>query len=161
MSKESKTNAMRMLERAKVNYTAHEYPHEEGQAVDGANVARLTGQDPARVFKTLVTQGADRNYYVFVVPVAQTLDLKKAARAVGEKSVAMLHVADLLKVTGYVRGGCSPLGMKKPFVTVLDESCLSQPAIAVSAGHIGFQVELAPADLLKLATADVTQGDLA
>ena len=111
MAKEAKTNAMRMLERAKVNYTAHEYPHEEGQAVDGANVARLTGQDPARVFKTLVTQGADHNYYVFVVPVLAELDLKKAAKAAGVKSVAMIHVADINKVTGYIRGGCSPVGM--------------------------------------------------
>ena len=94
MPKEAKTNAMRMLERAKVAYSAHEYPHEEGQAVDGANVARLTGQDPAKVFKTLVTQGADRNYYVFVVPVLAELDLKKAAKAAGVKSVAMIHVAD-------------------------------------------------------------------
>ena len=104
MAKEAKTNAMRMLERAKVAYTAHEYPHEEGQAVDGANVARLTGQDPARVFKTLVTQGADRSYYVFVVPVLAELDLKKAAKAAGVKSVAMIHVADINKVTGYIRG---------------------------------------------------------
>lgn len=89
MGKEAKTNAMRMLERAKVNYTSHEYPHEEGQAVDGAHVAQLTGQDPAKVFKTLVTQGADRNYYVFVVPVLAELDLKKAAKSVGVKSVAM------------------------------------------------------------------------
>ena len=125
MAKEAKTNAMRMLERAKVAYTSHEYPHEEGQAVDGANVARLTGQDPARVFKTLVTQGADRNYYVFVVPVLAELDLKKAAKAAGVKSVAMIHVADINKVTGYIRGGCSPVGMKKQFVTVYDESCLA------------------------------------
>ena len=99
MGKEAKTNAMRMLERAKVNYTSHEYPHEEGQAVDGAHVAQLTGQDPAKVFKTLVTQGADRNYYVFVVPVLAELDLKKAAKSVGVKSVAMIHVADINKVT--------------------------------------------------------------
>ena len=102
MGKEAKTNAMRMLERAKVNYTSHEYPHEEGQAVDGAHVAQLTGQDPAKVFKTLVTQGADRNYYVFVVPVLAELDLKKAAKSVGVKSVAMIHVADINKVTGYI-----------------------------------------------------------
>ena len=114
MGKEVKTNAMRMLERAKVNYTSHEYPHEEGQAVDGAHVAQLTGQDPAKVFKTLVTQGADRNYYVFVVPVLAELDLKKAAKSVGVKSVAMIHVADINKVTGYIRGGCSPVGMKLP-----------------------------------------------
>ena len=100
MGKEAKTNAMRMLERAKVNYTAHEYPHEEGTAVDGATVARLTGQNPDQVFKTLVTQGADHNYYVFVVPVEAELDLKKAAKAAGVKSVAMIHVADINKVTG-------------------------------------------------------------
>ena len=153
MAKEAKTNAMRMLERAKIPYTAHEYPHEEGQAVDGANVARLTGQDPARVFKTLVTQGADRNYYVFVVPVLAELDLKKAAKSVGEKSVAMIHVADINKVTGYIRGGCSPVGMKKQFVTVLDESILAQPTVMVSGGRTGTQVELAPADLIKAARA--------
>ena len=115
MAKEAKTNAMRMLERAKVNYTAHEYSHEEGQAVDGANVARLTGQDPARVFN---------------------------------------------KVTGYIRGGCSPVGMKKQFVTVYDESCLAQPTIMVSGGRIGTQVECAPADLIKVTrgkTAAITQ----
>ena len=134
MPKEAKTNAMRMLERAKVAYSAHEYPHEEGQAVDGANVARLTGQDPAKVFKTLVTQGADHNYYVFVVPVLAELDLKKAAKAAGVKSVAMIHVADINKVTGYIRGGCSPVGMKKQFVTVFDESCLAQDRCLFPAG---------------------------
>lgn len=154
MAKEAKTNAMRMLERAKVNYTAHEYPHEEGQAVDGANVARLTGQDPARVFKTLVTQGADHNYYVFVVPVLAELDLKKAAKSVGEKSVAMLHVADINKVTGYVRGGCSPLGMKKAYRTVFDRSALAGASIIVSGGRIGYQIELAPEELIRLARAD-------
>lgn len=150
MSKEAKTNAMRMLERAKITYTAHEYPHAEGTAVDGATVAALTGQDPARVFKTLVTQGADRNFYVFVIPVLAELDLKKAAKAAGVKSVSMLHVADLLKTTGYVRGGCSPVGMKKQFATVFDESCLAQPTILVSAGRIGTQIEAAPADLVKV-----------
>ena len=160
--KEVKTNVMRMLDKAGVAYTPHAYDASDG-AIDGAAVAKKLGQDPNAVFKTLVTQGASKNYFVFVIPVLRELDLKKAARAVGEKSVAMLHVADLLKVTGYVRGGCSPLGMKKPFVTVLDESCLSQPTIAVSAGHIGFQVQLAPQDLMKLAkatAADLTQGDL-
>ena len=153
MPKEAKTNAMRMLERAKVAYSAHEYPHEEGQAVDGANVARLTGQDPAKVFKTLVTQGADRNYYVFVVPVLAELDLKKAAKAAGVKSVAMIHVADINKVTGYVRGGCSPVGMKKQYTTVFDESVLSQPKVYVSGGRIGTQVCCAPADLIRAARA--------
>ena len=159
MAKEAKTNAMRMLERAKVAYTSHEYPHEEGQAVDGANVARLTGQDPARVFKTLVTQGADRNYYVFVVPVLAELDLKKAAKAAGVKSVAMIHVADINKVTGYIRGGCSPVGMKKQFPTVFHETVELFDTICVSAGKIGAQVEVAPADLIALLgaqTADVT-----
>ena len=153
MGKEAKTNAMRMLERAKVAYSAHEYPHEEGQAVDGANVARLTGQDPAKVFKTLVTQGADRNYYVFVVPVLAELDLKKAAKAAGVKSVAMIHVADINKVTGYIRGGCSPVGMKKQYRTVFDESVLTQQKVYVSGGRIGTQVCCAPADLIRAARA--------
>ena len=159
MAKETKTNAMRMLERAKIAYHAHEYPHEEGVAVDGLTVARLTGQNPEQVFKTLVTQGADRNYYVFVIPVAAELDLKKAARAAGVKSVAMLHVADLLKVTGYVRGGCSPVGMKKQYTTIFDASCLSQETILVSGGRIGTQIEAAPADLIAVSrgkTAEVT-----
>ena len=158
MAKEAKTNAMRMLERAKVTYTSHEYPHEEGQAVDGANVARLTGQDPARVFKTLVTQGADRNYYVFVVPVLAELDLKKAAKAAGVKSVAMIHVADINKVTGYIRGGCSPVGMKKQFPTVFHATAADLPAIMVSAGRIGHQVQCDPQALLALLgakTADI------
>ena len=150
MAKEAKTNAMRMLERAKVAYTAHEYPHEEGQAVDGANVARLTGQDPARVFKTLVTQGADRSYYVFVVPVLAELDLKKAAKAVGEKSIAMLPQKELLPLTGYIHGGCSPIGMKKQFPTVLHESAADCESIYVSAGKIGYQVQLSPGDLQKM-----------
>ena len=154
MGKEAKTNAMRMLERAKVNYTSHEYPHEEGQAVDGAHVAQLTGQDPAKVFKTLVTQGADRNYYVFVVPVLAELDLKKAAKSVGVKSVAMIHVADINKVTGYIRGGCSPVGMKKQFPTVFHETAVLYDTICVSAGRIGAQVECRPGDLIGLLRAD-------
>ena len=153
MAKEAKTNAMRMLERAKVNYTAHEYPHEEGQAVDGANVARLTGQDPARVFKTLVTQGADHNYYVFVVPVLAELDLKKAAKAAGVKSVAMIHVADINKVTGYIRGGCTAVGMKKQYKTVIDASAQTLQTMIVSGGRIGSQIELTPEDLAKAANA--------
>ena len=154
MGKEVKTNAMRMLERAKVNYTSHEYPHEEGQAVDGAHVAQLTGQDPAKVFKTLVTQGADRNYYVFVVPVLAELDLKKAAKSVGVKSVAMIHVADINKVTGYIRGGCSPVGMKKAYPTVFHETVTDYDTVYISAGKIGAQVELAPGALLELLGAE-------
>ena len=147
-----KTNAMRMLDKAKVNYTFHEYDHSDG-AIDGVAVAAKLGQDPARVFKTLVTQGASRAFYVFVIPVAEELDLKAAARAVGEKSVAMLHVVDLLKTTGYVRGGCSPVGMKKAFATTVDESAADKETIMVSAGRIGAQVELAPADLLAVTGA--------
>ena len=123
MGKEAKTNAMRILERAKVPYTAHEYAHEEGVAVDGVTVAASMGEDPACVYKTLVTQGSSKNYFVFVIPVAAELDLKAAARSVGEKSVAMIHVADINKVTGYVRGGCSPVGMKKQYTTVLMKAC--------------------------------------
>lgn len=153
MAKEAKTNAMRMLEKAKVAYTAHEYPHEEGVAVDGATVARSMGQDPACVFKTLVTQGASRNYFVFVIPVEAELDLKAAARSVGEKSVAMIHVADINKVTGYIRGGCSPVGMKKQYVTVFDDSVLTQEKVYVSAGRIGLQICCAPADLIRAVQA--------
>ena len=153
MGKEAKTNAMRILERAKVAYTAHEYPHEEGVAVDGIHVAQSLGADPACVYKTLVTQGASRNYFVFVIPVAAELDLKAAARSVGEKSVAMIHVADINKVTGYVRGGCSPVGMKKQYTTVFDESVLAQEKVYVSGGRIGTQVCCAPADLIKAARA--------
>ena len=159
MGKEAKTNAMRILEREKVPYTAHEYAHEEGVAVDGVTVAQMTGMDPAKVFKTLVARGASKTPYVFVIPVACELDLKKAAKAVGEKSVAMLNVSELTPLTGYVRGGCSPVGMKKAFPTVFDESVLNVPTVMVSAGKIGAQVEVAPADLMALLgaqTADIT-----
>ena len=107
---------------SRINYTALEYPHQEGQAVDGVTVAQMLGQNPDQVFKTLVTQGASHNYYVFVVPVAASLDLKKAAKAVGEKSVAMLRQKELLPLTGYVHGGCSPIGMKKQYPTVFHET---------------------------------------
>ena len=149
MGKEAKTNAMRILEREKVAYTAHEYPHEEGVAVDGVTVAASMGEDPACVYKTLVTQGSSKNYFVFVIPVAAELDLKAAARSVGEKSVAMIHVADINKVTGYVRGGC----MKKQYRTVFDESVLTQQKVYVSGGRIGTQVCCAPADLIRAARA--------
>ena len=122
-------------------------------AVDGVTVAASIGEDPACVYKTLVTQGNSKNYFVFVIPVAAELDLKAAARSVGEKSVAMIHVADINKVTGYVRGGCSPVGMKKQYTTVFDESVLSQPKVYVSGGRIGTQVCCAPADLIKAARA--------
>ena len=157
--KEEKTNVMRLLERAGVPYTPHTYDHSDG-VIDGAGVARKLGQDPARVFKTLVTRGASGEYAVFCLPVEAELDLKKAARAAGEKSVAMIHVADINKVTGYIRGGCSPVGMKKQFVTVFDESCLAQDTMLVSGGRIGTQIECSPADLIKVTrgkTAAITQ----
>ena len=151
--KDEKTNVMRVLEQKKVAYTAHTYPHEEGVAVDGVTVARSMGQDPECVFKTLVARGASGGYYVFDIPVGDTLDLKKAAKAVGEKSIAMIHQKELLPLTGYVHGGCSPVGMKKQFKTVIDESAQGLETMIVSAGKIGFQVELAPADLAGLVRA--------
>ena len=156
--KEEKTNVMRTLEQKKIPYTAHTYPHEDGIAVDGVTVAGMLSQDPAAVFKTLVAKGASGGYYVFDIPVAETLDLKKAAKAVGEKSIAMLPSKELLPLTGYVHGGCSPIGMKKLFPTVFHESCLSLSTMMVSAGKIGYQVEAAPEDLMALvraATADL------
>lgn len=149
--KEIKTNAMRALDRANVPYTPHEYDAQGG--IDGEHVAAALGIDPARVFKTLVTAGKSGASYVFVIPVSQALDLKKAARVAGEKAVDMLPVKDLLAVTGYVRGGCSPLGMKKAFLTWIDESARAQEAILVSAGKIGRQVEVAPCALAGLAHA--------
>lgn len=154
MANSLKTNAMRKLDTARVSYHTYEYEVTDGH-IDGVSVAQKLGQPVERVFKTLVTQGASRNYFVFVIPVAQELDLKAAARAVGEKSVAMIPVADINKVTGYIRGGCSPVGMKKAFATVIDASCEGLPTMIVSAGKIGHQIELAPADLIKLACASV------
>ena len=147
--KEEKTNVMRVLDQKKIPYTAHAYPV-DGAAPDGVTVAQMLRQDPDAVFKTLVVKGASGGYYVFDIPVADTLDLKKAARAVGEKSVAMLPARELLPLTGYVHGGCSPVGMKKRFPTVFHESCLEYETIYVSAGKVGFQVEVKPADLIAL-----------
>lgn len=154
--KQVKTNVMRVLEQKKIPYEVRTYPHEEGVPVDGVTVARCLGQKPESVFKTLVTRGASGSYYVFDVPVAEELDLKKAAKAVREKSVAMLHVSELLPLTGYVRGGCSPVGMKKPFYTTFHASAQNCDAIAVSAGKIGFQVIVAPQAL-----CDLVQGQFA
>lgn len=157
--KEEKTNVMRVLDQKKIPYTPHTYPHGEGEAPDGVTVAQSLGINPDQVFKTLVTKGASGGYYVFDIPVAATLDLKKAAKAVGEKSIAMLHSKELLPLTGYVHGGCSPVGMKKQFPTVFHRTALDQGTIYVSAGKIGFQVELAPGELIALVrgtTADVT-----
>lgn len=154
---EIKTNVMRILEKEKIEYIAHEYPHGK-DAVDGVTVASLMGQNPDYVFKTLVTKGCGRDYYVFVVPVAKELDLKKCAKAVGEKSVQMIPVKDINKVTGYVRGGCSPVGMKKQYRTTYHETVNSIPRIIVSAGKIGYQIDLNPKDLIRLTdgqTADI------
>ena len=146
--KTEKTNVMRLLEQKGIPYTPHDY--RASGAVGGTEVAAALGEDPARVFKTLVTVGASGGYYVFVIPVAEELDLKKAAKAVDEKSIAMLPQKELLPLTGYLHGGCSPIGMKKPFPTVLHQSAAEQESIYVSAGKVGFQVEVAPADLQKM-----------
>ena len=150
--KTEKTNVMRILERAGIPYTAHYYAVAEGQ-VDGLHVAQALGIDPTCIYKTLVAMGGSGRLCVFVIPVGEELDLKAAARAAGEKSVSMLPLKDLLPATGYVRGGCSPIGMKKPYRTVLDASCLTLPTMLVSAGKIGAQVELAPAELIRMAGA--------
>ncbi len=144
-----KTNVMRVLDQKKVPYTPHHYAHPDG-AVDGVSVAALIDRDPASVCKTLVTQGASKKYHVFVIPVQKELDLKAAAKAAGEKSIEMIRQTQLLPLTGYVHGGCSPVGMKKQFPTVLDASVEHLDTIVVSAGKIGAQVELAPADLAGL-----------
>lgn len=149
---EFKTNVMRILEKEKIEYTAHQYPHGK-DAVDGVSVAKLLGQNPEYVFKTLVTKGAGGAYFVFVVPVAKELDLKKCAKSVGEKSVEMIHVKDITKVTGYVRGGCSPVGMKKQYQTVFHITAKSIPQIIVSAGKIGYQIDLKPQQLIELTNA--------
>ena len=155
--KDNKTNVMRLLEQAGIPYTPHTY--DPDGPIDGVSVATILGQDVECVFKTLVTRGASGAYYVFDIPVAENLDLKKAARAVGEKSIAMLPQKELLPLTGYVHGGCSPVGMKKPFPTVFHETAEILDRIMVSAGKIGFQIQCRPEDLLALVgatTADVT-----
>ncbi len=155
-NKEEKTNVMRTLEQKKIPYTAHTYPADG--AIDGISVAAYLGQDEKAVFKTLVTKGASGSYYVFDIPVAENLDLKKAAKAVGEKSVAMLPQKELLPLTGYVHGGCSPVGMKKQFTTVFHQTAEELESICVSAGKIGFQVQCKPQDLMQLVrgkTADI------
>ena len=145
MGKETKTNAMRRLEALKISYKEHYYT----DALSGTEVAKALGEDPERVFKTLVTVGKSGAHYVFMVPVEKELDLKKAAAFVGEKSVAMIKSKELLPLTGYVHGGCSPVGMKKQFRTIVDESAGKYSTIFMSGGKIGFQMELAPNDLAK------------
>ena len=149
--KDVKTNVMRVLEQKKIPYTAYSYPTDG--AIDGVSVANMLGQDTEYVFKTLVAKGASGGYYVFDIPVAETLDLKKAARAVGEKSIVMLPQKELLPLTGYVHGGCSPIGMKKQFPTVFHETVEIIDTIMVSAGKIGCQVQCEPAALMELLDA--------
>ena len=156
MGKELKTNAMRFLDKSKIEYTVQTYECEE--FIDGVHVADQLGQSYDSSFKTLVTVGRSGGHYVFVLPVDKELDLKKAARTVGEKSVEMVHVRDILALTGYIRGGCTPLGMKKPFPTVVHESVLRYPQVIISGGRIGAQILLSPADLLRATgakTADI------
>ena len=143
-----KTNVMRVLDQHKVQYSAHNYV--DTDAVSGIEVACQLGQDPGQVFKTLVTVGKPGCYYVFLVPVARELDLKKAAAAVGEKAIQMLKAKELLPLTGYVHGGCSPIGMKKQFPTVIDSSARNFETIMFSGGKIGFQVQLSLAELEKV-----------
>ena len=142
-----KTNVMRVLEQKKVPYTAHCYAGTD--AVAGTEVAAVLGEDPRQVFKTLVTVGRTGQHYVFVIPVCGELDLKKAAQASGEKSIEMIKAKELLPLTGYIHGGCSPVGMKKPFPTFVDSSAEALETIMVSAGKIGYQVELSPQELAK------------
>ena len=151
MAEAVKTNVMRILEKAGTSHRVHYYDPDKG--IDGVSVANQLGQDPQAVFKTLVTQGKSRAFYVFVIPVGQTLNLKLAAGACGEKSIEMIPQKILLPTTGYIHGGCSPIGMKKAFPTFIDETAQLFDTICVSAGKIGAQVELAPDDLAKITGA--------
>ena len=150
-TKEVKTNAMRMLERMKIPYEAHTYECEE--FVDGIQVADMLHLPHEKVYKTLVTVGNSKNYFVFVLPIEAELDLKKAAKAVGEKSLEMIHVKDINQITGYIRGGCTAVGMKKQYKTVIDASAQTLQTMIVSGGRIGSQIELTPEDLAKAANA--------
>ncbi len=143
-----KTNVMRILDQKKILYQAYTYV--DTDAVSGIEVAEVLGQNPNQVFKTLVTVGASKRNYVFVIPVCAELHLKKAAKAVGEKSIEMIKSKELLPLTGYIHGGCSPIGMKKLFKTVIDSSAKNFETIIFSAGKIGYQVEVSPADLKKV-----------
>ena len=149
---------MRVLEQKKIPYKCHTY--EPDATKSGEEIAGILGEDPAHVFKTLVTRGKSGQYYVFVIPVSSELDLKKAAKAAGEKSIAMILQKELLPLTGYVHGGCSPIGMKKAFPTFIHETAKEYESICVSGGKVGFQIELSPEDLIKTVRctlADVTE----
>ena len=148
MKKQEKTNVMRVLEQKKIPYEAHYY--DSAEAISGMEVATILGQNPNQVFKTLVTVGASKRNYVFVVPVCGELNLKKAAKAVGEKSIEMIKSKELLPLTGYIHGGCSPIGMKKFFTTTIHETAKECETIIFSGGKIGFQVEVTPDNLAKV-----------
>ena len=148
MKKEEKTNVMRILDQKKINYVSHCYA--DTDAISGIEVATVLKQNPDQVFKTLVTIGNSNSYYVFLVPVNRELDLKKAAKAVGEKNISMVKSKDLLPLTGYIHGGCSPIGMKKSFKTIIDASAVDFGTIIFSGGKIGYQVELSLADLKQV-----------
>lgn len=150
--KETKTNAMRILETMGIPFETYTYECDE--FVDGIQIADMLGLPHDKVFKTLVTVGASKNFFVFVIPIAQELDMKKAARSVGEKNVAMIHVKDINQVTGYIRGGCTAIGMKKQYVTRVAEEAILQDTIIVSGGKLGMQIELAPDMLLQAAQAE-------
>ena len=152
MKKEEKTNVMRILDQKKIKYVSHCYA--DTDAISGEEVATVLGQDPNRVFKTLVTIGNSNSYYVFLVPVNKELDLKKAAKAVGEKNIRMIKSKDLLPLTGYIHGGCSPIGMKKSFKTVIHASAADFDTIIFSGGKIGYQVELSLDDLKQVLRFD-------
>ena len=149
MAKESKTNAMRILDSNKIEYITHSYENKDNK-IDGVAVAHKIGKDVDSVFKTLVTQGHSKEFYVFVIPVAEELDMKKASKIASEKSIEMIHVKDINKITGYIRGGCSPLGMKKVFKTFIQEEALLFDTIVFSGGKIGAQIEMKPNDLEKV-----------
>ncbi len=149
--KETKTNAIRILEKQGISFRTIHYTCEA--FTDALAVADLLGEPYEKLYKTLVTVGSDHQYYVFVIPIAAELDLKKAARSVGVKSVAMIHVKDIQAVTGYIRGGCTAIGMKKQYETRIDESVLSLEKVIVSGGRIGTQIELAPGDLIQASSA--------
>ncbi len=153
--KEVKTNAMRILESLKIPF--EQYTYECDEFVDALQIADRLGLPYEKVYKTLVTVGSSRNYFVFVIPIAEELDLKKAAKSVGEKSVEMIHVKDINAITGYVRGGCTAVGMKKQYVTRIDASARKLEKMIVSGGRIGSQIELAPEDLARAAKAEFTE----
>ena len=146
--KAEKTNVMRIIEQHKLPYESHDYS--QSGAISGMEVVEALGQEPGRMFKTLVTQGASKNYYVFMVPVDGELHLKKAAKAVGEKSIAMIKSKELLPLTGYIHGGCSPIGMKKQFRTTIHQTARDYPTVFFSGGKIGHQIEMAPDALQKI-----------